>query len=106
MIWILFIFILLLPFGCYVVYKETKHHELHKMRAAFEDKRHDIEKIIKLAQKSQDKEEEEIFKGELLGFEKAIEMLDVEDADDEVVDEIKKDIEELKEKIEKLFEKS
>ena len=86
--------------GCYVTYKEAKIHELHKMRAAFEDKKHNIETMIA---KDDDKENKEILKGELLGFEKAVEMLEKDDANNDLIEEIKKDVVELKKKIENIF---
>lgn len=46
MIWFI-LFITVIIVACFVVYKSAEVHELHKMRAAFEDKRHDIEKLIK-----------------------------------------------------------
>jgi len=45
MIWLI-AFLALAILGCYFTYKTAEVHELHKMRAAFEDKRHDIEKLI------------------------------------------------------------
>ena len=83
-----------------MAYKEAKHHELHKMRAAFEDKKHDIETLIA---KEGDKENKEILKGELLGFEKAVEMLEKDDVNNDLIEEIKKDVDELKKKIENIF---
>ena len=100
MIWVLVLFLICIAFGCYVAYKEAKHHELHKMRAAFEDKKHDIETLIA---KEDDKENKEILKGELLGFEKAVEMLEKDDVNNDLIEEIKKDVEELKKKIENIF---
>ena len=46
MIWFI-LFIMIIIVACFVVYKSAEVHELHKMRAAFENKRHDIEKLIK-----------------------------------------------------------
>ena len=83
-----------------MTYKEAKIHELHKMRAAFEDKKHNIETMIA---KDDDKENKEILKGELLGFEKAVEMLEKDDANNDLIEEIKKDVVELKKKIENIF---
>lgn len=45
MIWLI-AFLILIIAGCYCTYKTAEVHELHKMRAAFEDKKHDIEKLI------------------------------------------------------------
>ena len=89
--------------GCYVAYKEAKIHELHKMRAAFEIKKHSIECLMKTDDVKSDKEAKRIFEGEILGFEKAVEMLQKEGSDDGIVDEIKKDIDTLKGKIKGLY---
>jgi len=104
MIWILIGFLICVAAGCYVAYKEAKIHELHKMRAAFEDKKHSIENLMNELEVKEDKEAERIFEGEIIGFEKAVEILHEEGADEDLIDEIKKDIEALKEKIEKLFD--
>lgn len=40
------VLIVLLAVSAYVVYKEAEVHELHKMRAAFEDKREKIQQFI------------------------------------------------------------
>lgn len=90
--------------GCYVVYKEAKLHELHKMRAAFEDKKRDIERLMNNEMVSSDGEVEEILKGEFLGLSKVLSMLHEEGADEDLVDEIKKDIDELKKKIKRIKE--
>ncbi len=99
MFWIFILFLVFAVAGCYVAYKEAKVHELHKMRAAFENKRHEIEKIMEAVEPHGDNEEIEILKGEILGFEKATEMLKKDGADEDLVYEIKKDIEALKIKI-------
>ena len=44
MIWFI-LFITVIIVACFVVYKSAEVHELHKMRAAFEDKRHDIDEV-------------------------------------------------------------
>ncbi len=44
-IWII-AFIAVLIIGCICVYKSAEVHELHKIRAAFEDKKHEIEQIM------------------------------------------------------------
>ena len=44
--WIFIGIIILLIVSAVVVYKTAEVHELHKMRAAFEDKRADIKKLI------------------------------------------------------------
>ena len=105
MIWVLIGFLICMVAGCYAAYKEAKIHELHKMRAAFEDKKRDIERLMNNEMVSSDGEVEEILKGEFLGLSKVLSMLHEEGADKDLVDEIKKDLEELKEKIEGLFNK-
>ena len=45
MMWFI-LFIIVIIVACFVVYKTAEVHELHKMRAAFENKRHDIEKLM------------------------------------------------------------
>ena len=45
MIWLI-LFIIVIIVACFVVYKTAEVHELHKIRAAFDIKRHDIEKLI------------------------------------------------------------
>lgn len=44
--WIFIGIIILLIVSAVVVYKTAEVHELHKMRAAFEDKKADIKKLI------------------------------------------------------------
>ena len=47
MVWIWIIaFIVILVIGCICVYKTAEVHELHKLRAAFENKKHEIEHIM------------------------------------------------------------
>lgn len=103
MIWILIGFLICMVAGCYVAYKEAKIHELHKMRAAFEDKKHSIENLMDTLEVKEDEEAERIFEGEILGFEKAVELLREEGADEDLIDEIKKDIDTLKGKIKGLY---
>ena len=103
MIWIFLLIILFMVAGCYVSYKEAKVHELHKMRAAFEDRRRELKDLMLTDEVKKDKEVEDIFKGESLGFEKALEALIAEGADKDLVDEIRKDAEALREKIRGLF---
>ena len=45
MIWFI-LFLIVLIVGCYFVYKTAEVKELHKVRAAFENKEHDIQKLI------------------------------------------------------------
>ena len=44
-IWII-AFIAVLIIGCICVYKSAEVHELHKLRASFENKKHEIERIM------------------------------------------------------------
>ena len=107
MFWIVLIFILLFALGCYVTYKESKHHELHKMRACFVD----IEEKIKILKESASGKENgdpgavEIFKGEIIGLEKALEVIRREDADCDLIQEIEDDLVKIKEKVVGLFKK-
>lgn len=103
MFWIVLIFILLIALGCYVTFKETKHHELHKMRACFSDIEKHIEQIKNDSIAKDDPETIEIFKGEIIGIEKVIAEIDKEDANYDLIQEVENDIKKIKEKIEGLF---
>lgn len=103
MFWIILIFILLIALGCYVTFKETKHHELHKMRACFSDIEKHIEQIKNDSIAKDDPETIEIFKGEIIGIEKVIAEIDKEDTNYDLIQEVENDIKKIKEKIEGLF---
>ena len=103
MIWILIGFLICMAAGCYVAYKEAKIHELHKLRATFENKVHEVQRLKDYVDPQEDDEELNIFKGEILGFEKAVYMLKEEGADEDLIDEIKKDIDLLKGKIKGIY---
>ena len=105
MFWIVLIFILLIVLGCYVTYKEAKHHELHKMRACFSGIEKHIEQIKNGRIAKDDPETIEIFKGEIIGIEKVIAEIDKEDADCDLIQEIENDLAKIKEKIAGLFKK-
>lgn len=105
MFWIILIFTLLIVLGCYVTYKETKHHELHKMRACFSDIERHIKQINNDDNAKKDPETLEIFKGEIIGIEKVITEIDKEDANYDLIQEIEDDIEKVKEKIAGAFKK-
>lgn len=45
MIWFIGILALMI-FGCYCTYRSAEVHELHKMRAAFENRERDVEELI------------------------------------------------------------
>lgn len=91
--------------GCYVTYKEAKHHELHKMRACFTDIEKHIRKLESLSRDENDPEAIEVFKGEVLGIEKAIAEVDREDADCDLIGEIEEDLRKIKEKLAGVFGK-
>lgn len=91
--------------GCYVTYKEAKHHELHKMRACFTDIEEHIRKLESLSRDENDPEAIEVFKGEVLGIEKAITEVDREDADCDLIREIEDDLRKIKEKLASVFVK-
>lgn len=91
--------------GCYVTYKEAKHHELHKMRACFTDIEEHIRKLESLSRDENDPEAIEVFKGEVLGIEKAITEVDREDADCDLIREIEDDLRKIKEKLAGVFVK-
>lgn len=103
MFWVILIFILLIALGCYVTYKETKHHELHKMRACFSDIEKHIKQINNNDSAKNGPETLEIFKGEIIGIEKVIAEIDKEDANYDLIQEVENDIKKIKEKIETLF---
>ena len=46
MIWFI-AFLVLLVIGCYCTYRSAEVHELHRMRAAFENKKHEIERLVR-----------------------------------------------------------
>lgn len=105
MFWIFLLFIALMALGCYVTYKEAKHHELHKMRACFTDIEEHIRKLESLSRDENDPEAIEVFKGEVLGIEKAITEVDREDADCDLIREIEDDLRKIKEKLAGVFVK-
>lgn len=103
MFWIFLLFIALMALGCYVTYKEAKHHELHKMRACFTD----IEERIEQLKHTKDVEDDpyvlEMVKGEIIGIEKALTEINKEDADCDLIQEIEDDLAKIKEKLTGLF---
>lgn len=66
-------FIAVLIVGAIVVYKTAEVHELHKMRAAFEDKRQYLEGII-----NQDSDSKDYHLGELHELEELEALIDEE----------------------------
>lgn len=105
MFWIFLLTIVLVSSGCYVAYKEAKHHELHKLRACFGDIHEKIEKVKASHEAQEDPESIEVFRGELLGIEKALEVIKDEGADSDLMQEIENDIKKVKEKVTSLFNK-
>lgn len=91
--------------GCYVTYKEAKHHELHKMRACFIDIEKHIEQLKHTKNAEDDPYALEVFRGEILGIEKAIAEVNKEDADCDLIQEINEDLVKIKEKVASLFNK-
>ena len=90
--------------GCYVTYKEAKHHELHKMRACFIDLKEKAERLKK-NQEVRDPEHADIFQGEIRGLEEALAEINKEDADCDLIQEINEDLAKIKEKVASLFNK-
>ena len=91
--------------GCYVTYKEAKHHELHKMRACFIDIEKHIEQLKRTKNAEDDPYALEVFRGEIIGIEKAIAEVNKEDADCDLIQEINEDLVKIKEKVASLFNK-
>ena len=91
--------------GCYVTYKEAKHHELHKMRACFIDIEKHIEQLKHTKNAEDDPYALEVFRGEILGIEKAIAEVNKEDADCDLIQEINEDLAKIKKKVASLFNK-
>lgn len=79
MIWFI-LFIIVIIVGCFIVYREAEVHELHKMRAGFENRKHQIEEHILLGTQGKSVEELETDeeKGELEELKEVIEMIDEE----------------------------
>lgn len=66
MLWFILI-ILGIVASCYVTYKTAEVHELHKMRAAFEYRKHAIEKVSNTT-----------YNSEIEGLNDAINIVDIE----------------------------
>ena len=103
MFWIFLLLFILMVVGCYVTYKEAKHHELHKMRACFTDIEKHIEQLKRTKNAEDDPSVTEVFRGEIIGIEKALAEINKEDADCDLVQEIKDDLAKVKEKLTGLF---
>ena len=103
MFWIFLLFIALVVIACYVTYKEAKHHELHKMRACFTDIEKHIEQLKRTKNAEDDPSVMEVFKGEIIGIEKSLAEINKEDADCDLIQEIKDDLAKVKEKLTGLF---
>ena len=104
MVWVIIGLVILMVFACFVTYKETKHHELHKVRACFENRKHRVELSLE-EERGKDDEAARIFMGEIIGLKEALEVIKEEDADGEIIQEIEDDLAKLKEKIAGLFKK-
>jgi len=82
MIWFI-LFIIVIICGCIITYRTAEVNELHKMRAAFENRKHRIEELIRLEHnggegKTIEELESEEERGELEGIDDAIQMIDEE----------------------------
>ena len=66
MIYVILFFIVIVV-ACTITYKTAKVHELHKMRAAFEDRRHDL-------YNNRSAHDEDFFRGEEKGLKDAIDI--------------------------------
>ena len=91
--------------GCYVTYKEAKHHELQRLRACFNDIHEKVEKVKASYLAQEDPETVEVLKGELIGIERAMEVVKGEGCDTDLIQEIEDDIKKIKEKIGSVFNK-
>ncbi len=104
MFWLFLLLIILMVAGCYVAYKEARHHELHKLRAEFSDLRDKHMKAFKTAEDN-DPDIADYFKGEFVAIDEALDILKQEDADCDLIQEIENDIKKVKEKVTSLFNK-
>lgn len=75
MFWVFLLIIILLALACFIVYREAEVHELHKMRAAFEDRRKEIETIIK-TQTIDSQRTKDVLDGEITELDEVIEMVE------------------------------
>lgn len=104
MFWIFLLLAVLMVTGCYVAYKEAKHHELHKLRAEFSDiyKKHNksLEDI-----EENDPEIAVYFKGEIAEIKEVLEIVEREDEDCDLIQELNEDLAKIKEKIARLFKR-
>ena len=74
MVWFI-VFLILAIIACYYTFKTAEVHELHKMRATFENKKHDIEKLI--AEHSDDIDfNNDYYQGELEEIDEAEAIID------------------------------
>lgn len=103
MVWIGILFFIFVVLGCYVAYKETKIHELHKMRACFENKRQVLGNILDTTAEADDNKE--MLRGEIVALEDMIHTLEEEAVHEDVIESIKGDLDVLKRRVEHLFGK-
>ena len=100
----LIIFLLVIVGLFYILYKEIRLHELINVKTLIEQHYAEVEHLLKTKDVINDKELEEILKGELLGIEKVVEMLDKRGAKETLCGDIKNDIIKIKNKVEEMFE--
>lgn len=74
MFWVFLLIIILVALACFIVYREAEVHELHKMRAGFEDRRKEIETIIK-TQTIDSQRTKDVLDGEITELDEVIEMV-------------------------------
>jgi uncharacterized protein YpmB len=69
------VFLIVIIVACAVTYKTAEVHELHKMRAAFENRRHDL-------YNNRTADDDDYFRGEEKGLKDAIDLVDeIEEAE-------------------------
>jgi len=98
------IFILLLVFGCYVTYKETKHRELRKIRTVLENRHQEVEGVMNSKATKDDIELKDFLRGELAEIERSLVVVNEEDVDRYKIEDIENDLKKIKKKIDKLFD--
>jgi hypothetical protein len=73
------------------------------MRAAFEDRHKEIERLMRNAEVLEHTEQRDIFMGELRELDEEIKMIDREDVDGEKIEQIENEILKIKERVLNLF---
>ena len=97
------LFILVIVGLGYLLYKGIRLHELINVKTLIEQHYAEVEHLLKTKDVINDKELEEILKGELLGLEKVVEMLNKRGAKETLCSDIKNDIIKIKNKVEEMF---